>query len=208
MRLMKGYKFLLILLPALLVLHNTNAQALSVDSSAVKSKGNSLSMRNDTRVNLLQDSVDVKRERILIPKKAGLYSALIPGLGQIYNKQYFRAAAVYVAAGAAVYFFVDNTKNYRAYRKEFAGMSGSNPNFVRQFPQYNETQIAGQRDYYKRYLDLTGLLTGVGYALQVMEALSSAHLKGFDISNDISMRIRPVVVPQGGIGVGLVMNFK
>lgn len=206
---MSSRKVFSILLPALFVLIQTNAQVSPVDSNALKSKGAKMGVQKEMPTKVLQDSVDVKRERILIPKKAGLYSALIPGLGQIYNRQYFRAAAVYAAAGVAIYFFIDNSKNYRAFRKEYAGRQGSNPNFVSQFPEYSDaSQILAARDYYKRNLDLTGLLTGVGYALQVMEALSSAHLKGFDISNDISMRIKPVVVPQGGVGIGLVMNFK
>lgn len=156
---------------------------------------------------LLQDTAVVtKKERQLIPKKSGLYSALIPGMGQLYNRQYWKMPIIYAACGAAVYFFIDNRNNYNSFRKEIAGLN--QPGYIREYPEYNEDQLRAARDYYRRNLDLTGLLTALGYTLQVMDAVVSGHLKGFDISPDISMQMRPVIVPQGGVGMGLVFNFK
>jgi len=147
-----------------------------------------------------------KKERQLIPKKSGLYSALIPGMGQLYNRQYWKMPVIYAACGAAVYFFIDNRNNYNSFRKEIAGIN--QPGFVRKYPEYNADQLRTARDYYRRNLDLTGLLTALGYTLQVMDAVVSGHLKGFDISPDISMDMKPVIIPQGGVGMGLVFNFK
>lgn len=142
------------------------------------------------------------------PKKIALFSAVVPGLGQIYNKQYWRAGIVYVGVGAAIYFLQDNLRNYNAFRREYAGRTSNDPNYVIQFPEYdNINTIKLARDYYRRNLDLTALLTGAGYLLQVVDAVVYAHLKGFDISEDISLRARPVIMPQGGLGFGLVMNF-
>lgn len=144
----------------------------------------------------------------LTPKKIGLFSAIVPGMGQLYNKQYWKAGVVYVGVGAAVYFMVDNMKNYNALRKEYAGRSSNDPNYKIQFPEYSDIgTIKLARDYYRRNLDLTVLLTGLGYTLQILEAVVSAHLKGFDISEDISLNARPVLTPQGGLGFGLVMKF-
>ncbi|WP_118976163.1 DUF5683 domain-containing protein [Taibaiella koreensis] len=141
------------------------------------------------------------------PKKIALFSAIVPGLGQYYNKQYWKIPVIYALVGTAIYFVNDNLKNYNAFRRELAGRR-SNPNFVRQFPQYtDEGTLQSAQDYYRRNLDLTVLLTGVGYTLQVIDAVVFAHLKGFDISEDISIRYRPVVMPSGALGFGLVMNF-
>lgn len=144
----------------------------------------------------------------ITPKKTALFSAIVPGLGQIYNKQYWKTGLIYVGVGAAVYFLADNMKNYNAFRKEYAGRSSNDPNYKIQFPEYKDINtIMLARDYYRRNLDLTVLLTGVGYVLQVVDAVVFAHLKGFDISEDISLNARPVLTPQGGVGFGLIMQF-
>ena len=54
---------------------------------------------------------------------------------------------------------------------------------------------------------MTVLFTGLGYALQVIEAMTGAHLKNFDVSRDISMHFQPVAYPNA-IGLGLVVNLK
>lgn len=142
------------------------------------------------------------------PKKTALFSAIVPGLGQYYNKQYWKIPVIYALVGAAVYFVSDNLKNYNAFRKEYAGRINNDPDFVSQFPQYQDIgTIQSAQDYYRRNLDLTVLLTGVGYTLQVIDAVVFAHLKGFDISDDISLNARPVLMPNGGVGFGLVMKF-
>jgi len=142
----------------------------------------------------------------ITPKKTALFSAIVPGLGQYYNKQYWKIPVIYVLVGAAIYFVQDNLKNYNAFRKEYIGRQ--NPNYVQQFPQYTDrSTIKSAQDYYRRNLDLTVLLTGLGYTLQVLDAVVFAHLKGFDISEDISLNARPVLTPQGGVGFGLVMKF-
>lgn len=140
------------------------------------------------------------------PKKSALFSAIVPGLGQYYNKQYWKIPVIYALVGTAIYFVNDNLKNYNAYRKELAGRQ--DPNYVWQFPQFEqEAPLKSAQDYYRRNLDLTVLLMGVGYTLQVIDAVVFAHLKGFDISEDISIRYRPVLMPNGGLGMGLVLNF-
>jgi len=140
------------------------------------------------------------------PKKAGLYSALLPGLGQLYNRQYWKVPVVYVGIGAAGYFFVKNLNNYQSYRKAYISRI-NNPNYTDKYTGiYTPEQLQQLQNDYNKYLDLTVLLSAVGYTLQVLDAITSAHLKNFDISRDISMRLSPVATPQG-VGLGLVMNF-
>ncbi len=131
----------------------------------------------------------------------------MPGLGQYYNKQYWKVGVIYVGVGAAVYFVSDNLKNYNKYRRLYAGYR-SNDETVTAETEYTEAQVKTLQDYYRRNLDLTVLFSALGYTLQVVDAVVFAHLKNFDITEDISLRARPVLTPQGGIGFGLVMNFK
>jgi hypothetical protein len=140
------------------------------------------------------------------PKKAGLYSALVPGLGQLYNRQYWKVPVVYVGLGVAGYFIIDNENNYQSYRKAYIGRINNNNPTDKYVGIYTQSQLQQLQNDYSRYLDLTVLLSALGYTLQVLDAITAAHLKNFDISRDISMHIAPVAMPNG-VGLGLVMNF-
>ncbi len=139
------------------------------------------------------------------PKKAGLYSAILPGAGQRYNKQYWKIPVVYAGVGAAVYFFQFNSNKYRGYRRAYiASLEGRDHEYT---GIYDAATLKQLQDGYKRYLDMTGLLTAVGYTLHVIDAVVFSHLKNFDIYRDITLRMQPVAQPNG-IGFGLVAHFK
>ena len=157
------------------------------------------------------DSIPITPERIgpfkPNPKKAGLYSAILPGLGQAYNRQYWKVPVVYVGIAVAGYFINNNLEKYQSYRRAYINRI-NNPNYIDQYtPFYNAGQLNQLQNDYSKYLDLTVLFSGIGYMLQIVDAITSAHLKNFDISRDISMRVKPVVFPTG-LGVGLAMDFK
>jgi len=140
------------------------------------------------------------------PKKAGLYSAILPGAGQLYNKQYWKIPIVYVGVGAAVYFIQFNTNKYQTYRKAYVATLEGKPN---EFTgKYDASALKQLQDGYKRYLDMTLLFTALGYTLQIIDAVVFAHLRNFDVSPDITLRMQPVAYPNGGAGLGLVLNFK
>ncbi len=141
------------------------------------------------------------------PKKAGLYSALVPGLGQLYNHNYWKVPLVYVGIGVAGYFFITNLNSYQGYRKAYIGRINNPYPTDKYVGQYSIDQLNQLQNDYSKYLDLTVMFSTVGYALQVIDAVVSAHLKNFDISRDISMHMIPVPAPNG-LGLGLVMNFK
>jgi hypothetical protein len=141
------------------------------------------------------------------PKKAGLYSSIVPGLGQLYNHEYWKVPVVYAGIGIAAYFVSHNLNNYQSYRQAYIGRI-NNPNPTDKYVNiYTTTQLQQLQGDYSKYLDLTVLFTFIGYSLQVMDAVTSAHLKNFDISRDISMRLMPTLVPNGG-GMAMVVNFK
>lgn len=141
------------------------------------------------------------------PKKTALFSAVVPGLGQIHNKQYWKLPIVYGGLAVGAYFIIDNLNNYNNFRKVYAGRVGGDPNAFLQYPEYSTNIIKNARDFHRRNLDMAVFITTLGYGLQIIDALVFAQLKGFDISQDISFRPRPVSTPQGGLGLGLVMSF-
>lgn len=154
------------------------------------------------------DSITAKLPFQPKPKKAALYSAILPGAGQIYNRQAWKAPIIYVGMGASFYFLIDNTNGYRQFRSALLAEIDGDPSTVNEFAgRYDRTALEARRDYYKQYLDMTVLVTTLGYTLQVLDALVYAHLRGFDVSEDISLRLGPVQQP-GGLGFGLTARLR
>lgn len=150
-----------------------------------------------------------KTVSLISPKRTGLYSAILPGLGQAFNHQYWKIPIIYAGAAVAAYYIYDNRKNYNDFRSVYIGRISNDPDAFRQHPELTSiSQVEDAMNYYRHYLDLSVVFSVAGYALQIMDAVVFANLKGFDISPDISLRVRPVIYNTGGAGLGLVMNFK
>jgi hypothetical protein len=144
------------------------------------------------------------------PKRAGLYAALLPGTGQVYNRQYWKIPIVYAGLGAAGYFFVKNSNEYTKLRKAYVGRISARINHTTATDDYvgiyDETQLKQLQDDQNRIMNMTILYSSLAYAIQVLDAITSAHLRNFDISRDISFRVKPTMTPYGA-GIGLAMGF-
>ena len=145
-----------------------------------------------------------------IPKKAGLYAALLPGLGQAYNKQYWKIPIVYTGLSVAGYFVVKNSAEYIKLRKAYVGRISASASHTTPTDEYVNIYSADQLKQLQadqnRILNSSVLFCGIGYAIQVLDAVTSAHLRNFDISRDISLRLKPTTTPYSA-GIGLAMNF-
>jgi hypothetical protein len=142
------------------------------------------------------------------PKRAGLYSAIFPGGGQIYNRQYWKLPIVYGALGAGAYLIRYNLDNYQQYRRSYIYSIDNDPStFNSETDRYTREQLKDIQDDYRKDADVAILLTAVGYALHIMDAVASAHLRNFDISRDISLQMKPML-HNNGVGFGIAMNFK
>lgn len=144
-----------------------------------------------------QDSPDLAEPmKVHSPKKASIYSAVLPGLGQAYNKKYWKIPIIYAGFGTLFYFISVNGSEYRefkeAYNIVYAGDTAEyfNNAYVVRY-NANLDQLREGRNYYRRNLELTYILTGVLYILNIIDASVDAHLYDFDISEDLSMRIEP-----------------
>ena len=136
------------------------------------------------------------------PKKAALYSAVLPGAGQFYTKKYWKIPIYYSGLITSIYFINDNSKKYLKY-KEAALLSydtGEN-----QFG-YTYYQLKDLKEHYRRNRDVSYfILTGI-YILNIVDASVNAHLFNYDISDDISFNIRTFSSLQNS-GVYLSINF-
>lgn len=138
-------------------------------------------------------------------KKAALYSGIFPGLGHAYVRQYWKLPIIYAGAGAAAYFITLNLDRYRTYRKAYIARLSGEPD---DFDYLTDTDLQVLQEGYKRNLDMAVLFSALGYTVQILDALAAAHLKNFDISEDISLRFQPMTAPNGGIGWGVAVLFK
>lgn len=125
----------------------------------------------------------------LSPAKAAFYSAILPGLGQAYNKRYWKIPVVYGAIGAGVYFIIDNNKKYNQYRDEYKSrlLGTNNPNDPTFGKLSDDSVIRGQK-FYQKNRDLSVLITGALYILNIVDANVDAHLLQFNVNDDLSLK--------------------
>ncbi len=152
------------------------------------------------------------------PRKAAIRSAIIPGWGQVYNKKYWKVPIVYAALGITGYIFIDNIKTYKDRKFAYAAKyKASVPpydstDYFKIKPEYEpislESLRAG-RDQFRRYIDYSAVFFIIFWGLNVVDAVVDAHLKAFDISPDLSLKIKPAYNPLSNSGgVSLVFNFR
>jgi len=143
--------------------------------------------------------------------RAALMSAVIPGLGQAYNKSYWKIPVLYAGAGALVYFIGDNNKEYQKYKEAYLfRLDGDSSTNDTEYSNLNDEDIKVRMDYYRRNRDLCYVLLGTVYVLNIIDAYVDAHLKNFDVSDNLSLSVRPVFVPitaTGPVG-GFSLRFQ
>lgn len=144
------------------------------------------------------------------PRKAAFYSAVLPGLGQIYNRQFWKLPLVYAAVGVSAGVFVFNFDKYKQFRDAYRirVANANNPDFVDPYPLYTGEDLKYLRDAYRQYVDYSVLAFVATYALQIVDATVFAHLRQFDISDDLSMRISPTMINNRTLGIQLNISLS
>lgn len=155
-----------------------------------------------------KDTVKVK---IHSPKRAAIYSAVLPGLGQVYNKKYWKVPIVYAGFGGLGYGFFWNHGYFKDYRDALRLRYDDDPNTNDEFTQYSDADLVTLKNYYQRYRDLCVIGMVALYTLQVLDATVDAHLYYFDVSDDLTMRLQPALYssPRGMAGgIGIQIGFR
>jgi hypothetical protein len=146
--------------------------------------------------------------------RAALYSAALPGLGQAYNKKYWKIPIIYAGFGAFTYFIVTNNQEYTQFKEAYLYKANGDTTFTDNpyVTKYNQTQLQEAMDYYRRNRDLSIILGTLWYALNILEAYVDAHFFDYDISEDISMRVSPAAVGLPWVAAqpapGIKVSFK
>lgn len=184
------------------------------------------SQNSDTTLVLKPDSANkstlVKKDKKWSkPAKAALFSAIVPGLGQVYNNRIWKVPIVYGLIGGSAYMIYYNQREFKKFdylytkmvapaklktshaydRVDTAQASRLYGTYTKEYIQYNATY---HRDWRDKFMIITVLM----YAANIIDAHVDAHLKDFNISEDVAMRIRPSVIPSyRGIQSSLELNF-
>lgn len=177
------------------------AQPDSTSISTIDTTTSALSMEKDTSIAKEPGFFSFLKEPGFSPKKSAFYSAIFPGGGQLYNRQYWKAPIALGAVGTAGYFVYDNTVEYRRFREAYRLRVDGDPLTVDEFannPNATDADLAEIRDQYRKWMEQSYIAVVVVYALQVLEAYTAAHLKNFDIDDDLSLNWQPTVkMPVG-----------
>jgi hypothetical protein len=147
------------------------------------------------------------------PKKAALRSAIIPGWGQAYNKKYWKIPIVYGALGTTAGVFFFNINTYKKLRQAYIYITdtipGNNNLIDPRFQGLSPQSIKSYRNAVRQDVDYSVLVFLLFWGLNVVDATVDAHLKAFDVSPDIGMRIKPGFnYMSNNAGVSLVFFFK
>lgn len=155
-----------------------------------------------TGVSQVQDTGDPgNRERPLVsPARAAMLSATLPGLGQIYNRRYWKVPIIYAGFGTLAYFLNMNSNEYQRWRTAYIARVDGDPNTVDGFP-HSTDQLERAMRFYRRNLEVTYLLGAALYILNILDANVDAHLLDFDVREDLSLRVQPALSqPFSGYG--------
>lgn len=156
---------------------------------------------------IASDSVKAKAINPLAPTKAAFYSAILPGLGQAYDKKYWKIPIVYGAMGTSIYFYLDNNKKYHRYRDAYKmRLAGQKDEF---YGEYSDQVLINAQRTFQRNRDLSFLLTVGFYVLNIVDANVTAHLLQFNVNDNLSLA--PDIY-QNELNykqnIGLTLNYK
>ena len=153
------------------------------------------------------DTLVIKEIDPLRPTKASFYSALLPGLGQAYNKKYWKLPIVYGAIGTSLYFYINNNKKYHNYRDAYKRrLQGFNDD---EYQYLDDSRLIQAQRFYQRNRDLSLLVTVAFYVLNIVDANIDAHLAQFNVNDKLSFQ--PEVYPNEinyKLNMGLSLNYK
>ena len=125
------------------------------------------------------------------PRKAAVFSAILPGLGQVYNKRYWKVPIVYAGFGTFAFLIQFNQKGYNKWKQAYIDFPDYDLEY--DFPLTLD-QIDRTKNSYKRYRDLSIIGTAGFYLLQIIDATVDAYLFDWDVSEDISLKIEPTLI--------------
>jgi hypothetical protein len=146
------------------------------------------------------------------PRKATIRSAILPGLGQIYNKKYWKLPLVWGALGTTAGIYLYNVKYYNKLKDAYINLNDGNDlnniEIDKEFRNLSAEAIRSYRNSFRQNVDYSVLFFILFWGLNVVDATVDAHLKSFDVSDDLSLQLKAGYSPMAKTaGLSLVLNI-
>lgn len=122
----------------------------------------------------------------LAPSKAAFYSAVVPGLGQIYNKKYWKAPIVWGGMAISIYSYAWNNTKYKEYRNAYKQLT-SGHELTGELEDIDADRLIRAQRFQRRNRDLSALVTVGIYILNIVDANVDAHLRQFNVNENLSL---------------------
>ncbi len=134
-------------------------------------------------------SIENKGKKTHSPRKATIFSTIVPGLGQAYNKKYWKIPVIYAGIGAFAYLSIDNNNEFNRFKTAYKQrIDGETDEF---YGILNDQALLNEMDRWRKFRDYCIVGGLVFYILQIVDANVDANLYDFDVSDDLSLRILP-----------------
>lgn len=144
------------------------------------------------------------------PKKAAIWGAGFPGLGQIYMKKYWKLPIVYGIIGGALYFVISNGQKLKKFNGYIRNVYDSVPNPY-PFDELSLSELETYRNGYRKNVHLASFGTVIAWGLSIVDAVVDAHLHSFDISDKLAIKVKPQINYSNFTyytGIGINLKFK
>jgi hypothetical protein len=200
---MRAFLYFLMFQLSALLLNAQTGDTLRIDTTRI------------TATPVLTDTIKKPRHN---PRKATIRSAILPGWGQAYNKKYWKIPIVYTAIGIPIGTFIYNKKWYDRTRAAARMLSASPPDTANYRQRVDEKlhiffdrpealpSLLNYRNEFRRNMDYSLLFVLLFWGLNVVDATVDGHLKDFDVSDDLSLRIKPTIL-SGTTTAGISFVF-
>lgn len=148
-------------------------------------------------------------------RKASIMSAILPGLGQAYNKKYWKIPIIYAGLGGFGYMFLTNNKQFNLYRANVVAYNDDDSLTLPAMPEFSSEQSQVLKLYYRKNRDFAVIGFSLIYLINIIDANVDSHLKTFDVSDDLSIHLEPwqsTYKTNSGYrtatGLSVKLNFK
>ena len=174
----------------------------------------SLSVAKEAKV-VIKDTL-TKKEAYdpLAPSRAAFYSAALPGLGQAYNKKYWKIPVIYAGMAAGVYFYIQNDNDYNRFRNAFkrrlAGFTDDEFFGTGTTPAISNDRLIDAQRSAQRNKDVSIIVSLAFYLLNIVDANVDAHLRQYDVSEDLSItpNLNTINFAQPSYGLSFKYTIK
>ena len=190
------------------LLMSVSAFAFVTPSDTIRSRENNSELLSDS---ISGKVIDIQSISIHSPRKAAMYSAILPGLGQVYNRKWWKIPIVYGGFATLGYFIKWNNGEYTIAKNAYKDLTDNDATTdsymdLKQIRYYNldspsdvanlKKGLISSQDYYRRNRDLLIIVTLAFYGLNIIDASVDGHFFNFDISDDLTMKVKPSLLRE------------